>query len=150
MNLLKGGCVCGAIRFTLDQPLWVVACHCNACKKRTGTAYGISLAMNEDAVKEFIGQTRTFTRTGESGKQVRYEFCPNCGTTVRWHVELIANRQVFAGGTLDEPECLKIDGEMYTDAALAWARLGCELSRPGAPDENFRSAMIEERKTVPR
>jgi hypothetical protein len=26
------------------------------------------------------------------------EFCPKCGTTVRWQIEIVPNRQVFALG----------------------------------------------------
>jgi hypothetical protein len=147
MQQYKGGCVCGSVRFELDkQPLWVVACHCEPCKKRTGSAFGISVVADSNAVKTFTGTTKTFTRTGDSGNQVDYEFCPTCGTTVRWHVALIG-RQVFAGGAFDQSRTLNIFGEMYTDEALPWARLGCELSRPGAPDNEFRNAMIEAAKS---
>jgi hypothetical protein len=138
-----GGCVCGAVRFALDRPLWVVVCHCDACKKRTGSAFGISLVMDSGGVRDFTGETRSFVRTGESGRKVRYEFCPGCGTTLRWHVELISSRQVFAGGTLDDPTKFDVGGEMYTGEALPWARLECELYREGAPDDEFRRAMIE-------
>jgi hypothetical protein len=37
---------------------------------------------------------------------------------------------------------IKVVAEMYTDDALPWARLGCELSRPKATDEPFRNAMM--------
>lgn len=146
MEQYKGGCVCGAVRFLLDEhPLWVVACHCDPCKKRTGSAFGISVVVDSRSVKEFTGATKTFTRTGDSGKPVHYDFCPNCGTTVRWHVELIA-RQVFAGGAFDRAKELRIFGEMYAGEAIPWARLGCELIRAGAPDDEFRNAMIERAK----
>jgi hypothetical protein len=94
------------------------------------------------SVKEFSGQTNVFTRKGESGKFVRYEFCPNCGTTLRWHVELLPNRQVFAGGAFDDAGQFKIATEMYTDQALPWSRIGCELACSGPPDDQFRKAAI--------
>ena len=37
---------------------------------------------------------------------------------------------------------------MYTDAAFPWARIGCELSRPGAPDDEYRNALIKKSKSV--
>jgi hypothetical protein len=119
MEQYQGGCVCGSVRFELgDHPMWTHACHCNACKKRTGSAYGISAVVETENVKSFTGETRTFTRTGDSGKPVHYEFCPQCGTTVRWHVPLIS-RQVFAIGAFDRPEKLRICGEMYKHPAKA-------------------------------
>jgi hypothetical protein len=131
------------VRFELlGPPIWTNICHCNACKKRTGSAYGFSLVVDASLVKSFSGDTKTFKRRGESGKEVRYEFCPDCGTTVRWHVDLIPTRQVFAGGTLDDPRQFEVAGEMYTDQALSWSRIGCELAQPGAPDDTFRNAAI--------
>lgn len=145
MNQLNGGCSCGAVRFAIKDFLWVVMCHCDACKKRTGTACGLSVMIDNSSLAEFVGETKTFTRAGESGKPVHYEFCPRCGTTVRWQIDIVPNRQVFALGAFDEPGRFMVAGEMYVDRALPWARLGCELARPGAPDDQFRNALI--RKT---
>ena len=143
MRYLEGGCSCGAVRFTLEGALWVAACHCSACKKRTGSAFGISIVVDDRMVVAATGATRTFIRTGESGKAVHYEFCPECGTTVRWRVELIGNRYVYAAGTLDDPFAIEVVAEMYTAQALPGARFGCELARAGAPDDAFRKAAIQ-------
>jgi len=143
MRYLEGGCSCGAVRFTLEGALWVAACHCSACKKRTGSAFGISIVVDDRMVVAATGATRTFIRTGESGKAVHYEFCPECGTTVRWRVELIGNRYVYAAGTLDDPFAIEVVAEMYTAQALPGARFGCELTREGAPDDAFRKAVTE-------
>ena len=82
MERPEGGCSCGAVRFSLKRWLFTLACQCDACKKRTGSAYGISLAVDDDAVEKFAGVTTVFTRIGDSGNKVDYEFRPNCGTTV--------------------------------------------------------------------
>lgn len=37
---LTGGCLCGAVRYSLDanaEPLYSVICHCQNCKKSSGT-----------------------------------------------------------------------------------------------------------------
>ena len=67
-------------------------------------------------------------RHGDGGKVGTYEFFPICGTTVRWKADLI-NRFVFAGGALDEPAAIPVVAEMYTEEALQWARIGCELAQ---------------------
>jgi hypothetical protein len=147
VTIYEGGCSCGAVRFQLsDDPLWTNICHCNACKKRTGSAFGFSVVVDKANVKEFSGQTKTFIRTGESGKSVRYDFCPNCGTTLRWQVELLPNRQVFAGGAFDDADQFQIVSEMYTDQALPWSRIGRELACSGPPDNQFREAAIAKMK----
>jgi hypothetical protein len=143
MGSLEGGCSCGAVRFTLDDALWVLACHCNVCKKRTGSAFGISVVVDDQMVRSATGATKTFVRRGESGKAVHYEFCPECGTTIRWRVELIANRHVYAAGALDHPTAIEVVAEMYTAMALPGALFGCELARADGPDDEFRKAAIE-------
>ena len=148
MKKLSGGCSCGAVRFAIRDYLWVLMCHCDACKKRTGSAYGLSVMTENNSLAEFVGDTKTFTRTGESGNPVHYEFCPKCGTTVRWQIEIVPNRQVFALGAFDEPSQFTVVGEMYANEALPWARLGCDLVRPGAPDDLFRNALIEKSKAL--
>lgn len=149
MKYLEGGCSCGAVRFTLKSALWIVACHCNICKKRTGSAFGISVVVDEHMVKSATGKTKTFTRKGDS-KPVHYEFCPECGTTIRWRIELIDNRYAYAAGTLDDPSAIEVVAEMYTAQALRGARFGCELARPGAPDDAFRQATIEKTRNTLR
>jgi hypothetical protein len=131
------------VQFAVDQFLYVQACHCDACKKRTGSAYGLSVMVENGSVTKFTGNTKIFSRTGESGKQAHYEFCPDCGATIRWRIDILPNRQVFAGGAFDDIREFNVVGEMYTDMALPWARLGCDLERPGAPDESFRTSLID-------
>jgi hypothetical protein len=82
-------------------------------------------------------------RKGDSGNDVRYDFCPQCGTTIRWQVAMIADRVVFAGGAFDDMSALKIAGEMYAEFKMAWVKLGCDLSVGQAPDDKFRAALTE-------
>jgi len=57
-------------------------------------------------------------------------------------------RQVFAGGAFAEIEGFIVAGEMYTDRAIPWARLGCELSRSGEADNELRKAMVEKTQSA--
>ena len=144
-----GGCSCGSVRFAIADYLYVLACHCQACKKRTGSAFGVSVVVDNASVTNLEGETKTFTRKAESGRSVDYEFCPNCGTTIRWSIKAAPNRKIFAGGAIDGMTQLTVAGEMYTETAIPWARLGCELSRSGEPDNEFRAALIEKSKQTP-
>jgi len=87
-------------------------------------------------------------RKAESGKPVHYEFCPFCGTTVRWRIQAVPERQIFAAGAFDDPRAFQAAGEMYVDRALSWARLGCDLVRSGEPDHEFRRALIAKNESI--
>jgi hypothetical protein len=143
MTLHNGGCSCGTVRFAINRYLYVLACHCDACKKRTGSAFGLSVPVDVENIVSFSGETMTYIRTAESGRNVHYEFCPRCGTTVRWRLAGASSRYIFAAGAFDDVQDLKAVGEMYTAVALPWARLGCELERPGLSDDSLKKAMIE-------
>jgi hypothetical protein len=140
---LSGGCSCGAVRFAIERYLYAQLCHCDACKKRTGSAYGISVVIENAALLQFHGETRIFKRIAESGKSVEYEFCPVCGSMIRWRVAGLQDRQVLAGGAFDDPGAFEIAGEMYTANALPWARIGCEITTAGEPDASYRSALVK-------
>jgi len=139
---LTGSCCCGAVRFAIDRYLYAQICHCDACKKRTGSAYGVSIAIENGDLTSFAGEVSTYTRTAESGNAVEYDFCPHCATTIRWRVAALKGRQVLAGGAFDDMQAFTIVGEMYASEALPWARIGCDLVRPEAPDDAYRQAMI--------
>lgn len=148
MTSHSGGCSCGSVRFAINDLLYVLVCHCDACKKRTGSAFGVSVVVDNADILNLQGETKTFTRKAESGRSVDYEFCPNCGTTIRWGIKAAPNRKIFAGGAFDNMSRFTAAGEMYTETALPWARLGCELSRSGEPDSDFRAALIEKSKQL--
>ena len=42
MPEMKGGCLCGAVRYTANAETEVVlVCHCRDCRKFTGSAFGV-------------------------------------------------------------------------------------------------------------
>src|SRR5690349_9106401 len=127
MTILSGGCSCRQVRFALADPLYVLACHCDACKKRTGSAFGLSVMVENGSISDFRGSTTTYVRPAESGNPVEYDFCPRCGTTVRWRIAAVRDRQIFAAGAFDDPRVFRPAGEIYVGRALPWARLGCDL-----------------------
>ena len=147
MTTIEGGCSCGAVRFATNDYLYVIACHCDACKKRTGTAYGVSVVVEAENITASQGQTKTYVRTAESGHTVDYEFCPKCGTTISWQIKAALTRRMFAAGAFDDMSQFTVAGEMYTASAVPWARIGCDLSRVDEPDTEFRSALMEDSKT---
>jgi hypothetical protein len=144
MEKYEGGCTCGAVRFDSgDAPVWISAGQGSTCRKRTGSDYGISVVVNQNGVSKFNGRTKTHTRTGDSGNAVTCEFCPECGTTVRWHLAMVPGRQVFAAGAFDDMSWMEILGEMYAAEAAPWGPVGCAIARPGPPDDDWRAALIE-------
>lgn len=75
---LTGSCGCGAVRFTVAEPLVAAAyCHCTRCQKRTGTAAQASARVvpGSVTVTEGAEHVRDWTPPGGLGKA----FCARCG-----------------------------------------------------------------------
>ena len=118
-NSKQGGCQCGALRYqTTTSPVRVMACHCTACKRRTGAPYGVGVYFNEDEVEFTAGNSRTYEfKSDTSGRWMKNKFCPNCGTAVSWTLEMRPGLVGIAGGTFDDPNWYTIDGHIWTRSA---------------------------------
>lgn len=118
----EGGCLCGAVRYrTKGEPAFTIVCHCRACQHRTGSAFGLGAYFPEPNVEFLGGSLQSFEfRSDESGRWLKTEFCPQCGTTVTWTLELRPGIRAIAGGTFDEPGWHKVDRHIWTDSAHPW------------------------------
>ena len=87
-------CACGNASIVVDAaPSMHGVCHCENCKRRTGSAFGISAYFDRSAVVETGGETKAYCFTHSSGQheQARH-FCTNCGTTLFWFVSTLPTR----------------------------------------------------------
>jgi hypothetical protein len=118
----EGGCLCGSVRYRIvGNPIIAGVCHCTLCKRRTGSAFGMSAYFDEAAVEITRGGLKTYEyRSDESNRWVKTEFCPTCGTTVTWTGEPIPGRRGIAVGTFDDPNWIKPQRHAWTRSALRW------------------------------
>jgi hypothetical protein len=76
-------CACGQLRAEADgEPIRVSVCHCLACQRRTGSAFGAQARFARDRVR-VSGEAREFVRfADDDGASRTFSFCPQCGSTV--------------------------------------------------------------------
>ena len=72
MSKIRGGCLCGAVRYESDaEPVMVAVCHCASCQKNTGSAFSLNLGMAQDSVQiEGDSLVAYEDRNGASGKNL--------------------------------------------------------------------------------
>ena len=58
-------------------------CHCLACQRRTGSAFGMQARWPKDRV-DVTGRFTEFVRISDDADARRFRFCPDCGATVFW------------------------------------------------------------------
>ena len=118
----EGGCVCGAVRYRVQGPPVVgTVCHSRFCQTRLAGAFAVMASFKEEAVEALQGQLSTIEhRSDESGRWLRMNFCPRCGTTVSHTAELRPGVRTIAAGTFDDPGWFKIDRHIWVRSKLPW------------------------------
>lgn len=119
-----GGCRCGAVRFeTKGAPKWVAHCHCESCRKASGSGFATFVGFDDGNV--------TFTKEPptiyESSPGMARSFCNKCGSPIfcsggEWPDE----RHLFIG-TFDEPDVFEPQGHIFPEERLHWAHLRDEV-----------------------
>lgn len=75
-------CSCGQLKLVAEgEPVRVSVCHCLACQRRTGSAFGFQARFDRDRV-HITGDSREFVRVSDEGDRRTFHFCPQCGSTV--------------------------------------------------------------------
>jgi hypothetical protein len=84
----RAECSCGQLSATCaGEPVRISVCHCLDCKRRTGSAFSFNVRFAEDGVS-IQGRPAEFKRIGEAAGRVTYNFCPDCGTTVHYRIDV--------------------------------------------------------------
>lgn len=135
--MIKGSCLCGAIRFELDRaPDVMNLCHCSMCRKITGAAFGV-----------FAHTTLANFRWTEGGElMTRYEsspgnwrvFCSTCGSLVPSCDESNAHVCIPAGSFDDDPQIAPAV-QIFAGSKASWydIALGPPSFEEFAPDDFF-------------
>jgi hypothetical protein len=95
----RGGCLCGAVRITVEGPLGpVAACHCAQCRRQSGH-YWAATEVPRAAVRI---EGEAALRWYQALPRARRGFCGTCGSFLLW--QLIENDTIdVAMGALDAP-----------------------------------------------
>lgn len=118
----EASCSCGQLSIATDgDPVKVSACHCRACQRRTGSAFGLAVFFDREKVTT-SGASNSYTRSGDSGRSIEFRFCPACGSTVYWMPEFREDLVAVALGCFDEPSSLVPTQGVYEESRLRWVR----------------------------
>ena len=124
-NIIEGGCLCGAIRYSsLAEPAIVGVCHCGDCRKFSGSAFSFLVAIQKSAL-QFRGLLKTYNSLADSGKTISRSFCPECGSSIVEESASHPGLMIINAGTLDHPASQSPTIELYCDNALPWIQLDC-------------------------
>lgn len=108
-----GGCLCGAVRFSVDRPPdWVTMCCCTFCQRVTGTAMVTEPIFARDALIVTTGTPSVFVHVSEgSGQEVHLHFCAVCGSNLYLTFARWPDRIGVYQGAFDRPDWFPITPE---------------------------------------
>ena len=117
-SVLRGGCRCGVVRFTLKgAPTGVGVCHCESCKRATGGAFATFVdAANAQVTIE--GDVAAYS----SRPGIERLFCAACGSPIAYR-DTVSERPGTALhlGAFDDPTGLIPDNATYAEEGFDWA-----------------------------
>ncbi|MHC2278789.1 hypothetical protein ACVME8_005400 [Bradyrhizobium diazoefficiens] len=57
--MIRGSCLCGAVRFEIDEVRTLTHCHCVNCRKLTGAAFATYAHVEADKFRFVAGEDMT-------------------------------------------------------------------------------------------
>jgi len=115
-----GRCLCENIKFTIaSAPLRMAQCHCNDCRKLSGTGH-VSNAFFIESDVVISGETNSYDSTTDSGSIVTRHFCPICGSRLFGMNSASENIIGISVGTIDNNSWFKPDVIVFNKRKPSW------------------------------
>ena len=130
MSEISGGCLCGAVRYTLKSaPQSVVICHCTHCQKASGSAFSTNAAIAESDIV-IVGEMASYPDVADSGDVLFRCFCPRCGSSLGSRPAARPGVFILKVGSLDDHSSLQAAAlEIWTRSKQPWVKFATELPR---------------------
>jgi hypothetical protein len=116
---LRGGCLCGFIRYEVSGPPYDVShCHCADCRRSSGAPLVTWASVKTREWTVVTGELATVDFATR-----RRSFCPRCGTQLLFSAGAEFDEIAFTVATLDEPAALVPTDQIWTEDKLPWIHL---------------------------
>jgi hypothetical protein len=121
-DVREGGCLCGAVRYSVDwSPMVVATCCCKNCQRQAGSAMSV-IAMMPKAALSVTGTLKSYEDHGESGNALLRNFCPNCGAPITSEIPAAPELVILKVGSLDEGKDIVPTVNYWTCSAADWVK----------------------------
>ncbi len=123
---LSGHCYCGAVKFEASgQPVWVGHCHCESCRRASGSVMTSFATYHLDKVI-FTGSQPSRFPTDDG---VVRSFCGHCGSPVAYESSDKKNQIDLHLGLFDDLEQIKPQDHTHYAEKVSWLQADEQLPR---------------------
>ena len=136
MSKHTGGCLCGAIRYSVDMDITELRhCHCRDCQKASGAHGAVVALIPRDKFRLEKGAPKRYAGKAASGRTLYRFFCAECGSPIYSQRESNPAMVVVRAGTLDNAGEMKITAHIWTKSARPWSHIDPAAKQiPGQPN----------------
>jgi len=117
----QGGCHCGQVKFRTDyDPLLVTQCHCQRCRRLSGTMTFYTIFGDDEVL--FEGKMGQYDFLGGSGMPMRLFFCQQCSTKLYYAADVFEGFKLIVTGSFDNSSDFEPQAEVFTNNKMNWLR----------------------------
>lgn len=132
IDVARGACLCGAVRFRAALPsIWVAHCHCTYCRRAHGAAF---VTWAGFAAERFSLEPGSETPAWhESSPGAKRAHCAHCGSpmffqSTRWPGEMHVARALFTDPLDKDPTA-----HVFYETHVPWLEVGDALPKKASP-----------------
>ena len=124
--MLRGSCLCGAIRYEVRGPIGRVShCHCAMCRKAHGAAFATYGRVERSHFVLISGAHDVASY--ESSPGVSRTFCRRCGSTLQFIRDSRPTTLSLALGTLDDDPKIEAGVHIFVASKAPWFQITDDL-----------------------
>lgn len=114
----------------MGDPFAVSICHCLACQRRTGSAFGMQAGYRADQV-QISGRFDDYSRISDEAdrKEHVFHFCPDCGSQVFYTEPTEPGLVVVSTGAFADPTFPPPTESGYDSRRHRWIALPDSIGR---------------------
>jgi hypothetical protein len=115
---LTGGCLCGGVRYEIDEPLVSASyCHCTRCQRRTGGGASAQARIAPGSLRVVAGEELVAEWVPDEG--FAKCFCSACGSAL-WSRHPTSGAMSVRLGTFDGDPGIRPQWHQFVTYASAW------------------------------
>lgn len=117
----KGSCLCGAVEYEITgEASRFYHCHCQRCRKATGTGHASNLFIKADKVSWLKGEEHIAHYKIPEAERFMNSFCSQCGSRMPRYVPEL-KVVMLPAGSLDNEPALKPQAHIFWDSRADWS-----------------------------
>ncbi|QJB55129.1 GFA family protein [Pseudodesulfovibrio sp. zrk46] len=114
-----GACLCGKVAFEIEGDFEsFFLCHCERCRKDTGSAHAANLFSSTAKLKWLSGEENVRIFDFNSTGHIK-SFCTNCGSALP-NIQMEGTLLVVPAGSLDRDVPIKPNGHIFYASKANW------------------------------